>query len=215
MRKAKYSRERLLIQTLRTKNQQKALRALFFIIDEMNVEKGFSRHDGTDYYLHIIDVTQDLINNGIDNEDILTAAILHDALEDIPGVSLLYLTQEYGAVVAHMVDLVTKDKSINYHTNDTEMKAYLSRISENVGAALIKTADRIHNFSTMREGTSVEHKRKQVRNTETFFFPFFKECRNAYPYYSHYFYGAKYAIEPILYATKEYIDLYDQHNQPH
>lgn len=214
MKPARYSRERIIITKLNERGYHKALEALFLMIDEMSIEKGFSRHDGTDYYLHLIDVAQDLMNNGIMDEDVITAALLHDAIEDVPGINSRFIADRFGKNVEVMVGLVTKDKSKNYHVDKDAMEQYLHEISLNYGAALIKTADRIHNFSSMREYTSVEHKRKQVMNTEEFFIPFFRTCRNHYPIYAHYFYGAKYSIEPTLFALKEYLALYDTHNSP-
>ena len=210
MQNKKYSRELQLEKTLVAMGYPKALKALAFVADAMSISKGFKRHDGTAYYLHLVDVTQDLINHGIRDENIITAALLHDAIEDIAGASKLYITSEYGQEVADMVSLVTKDKSINYHDNPQEMRDYLDAIKQHPGAALVKTADRVHNFSSMRAATSDNHKRRQVANTEEFFIPFFKECRNAYPQYATYFYAAKYFIEPTMFAIKEYLAVVDK-----
>lgn len=48
----------------------------------------------------------------------------------------------------------------------------------------------------------------KVKNVE-YFIPFFKTCRNKYPSGAHYFYGAKYSIEPTMYAFKELIKYVD------
>jgi GTP pyrophosphokinase len=109
----------------------------------------------------------------------------------------------FNSEVATMVNLLTKNKSINYHNDKEEMQNYLDRMFPNEGACLIKTADRIHNFSSMRESTSPEHKMKQVRNTKEFFIPFFKRCRNEYAEYSHFFFHAKTIIEPIMFEIEE------------
>lgn len=207
---SKYSRALHLERALVALGHTKALKALDFVADKMSIENGFQRHDGTDYYLHLIDVAQDLINHNIKDEDIVTAALLHDAIEDIEGVTKLYLELEYGNDVAEMVDLVTKEPGVNYHTDTMKMTSYLLAISRNPGAALVKTADRVHNFSSMRAATSDDHKRKQVKNTEEAFLPFFKSCRNTYPRYAHYFYAAKYFIEPTMFAIKEYLEVVDQ-----
>ena len=157
-----------------------------------------------------MDVTQDLLDHNITDEDIITTALLHDAIEDIEGVSKLYVALEYGDNVAEMVSLVTKIPGVNYHNNPTAMNDYLEAIKQNPGAALVKTADRVHNFSSMRSATSDRHKYRQVKNTEEFYMPFFKECRNAYPRYASYFYTAKYFIEPTMSAMKEYLDMVDK-----
>jgi GTP pyrophosphokinase len=128
--------------------------------------------------------------------------MLHDAVEDIDGVTLRMIENLYGTKVATMVDLVTKKSDRNYKDNGT-MILYLHDIAQNRGASLIKTADRKHNFSTLLDAT-LEKRMKQAIETEKFFIPFFKKCRNMYPRYAHYFFAAKTAIEPHLWAIKEY-----------
>ncbi|MNE75779.1 hypothetical protein D3C80_1719690 [compost metagenome] len=83
------------------------------------------------------------------------------------------------------------------------MTEYLNGISRFVWTALIKTSDRKHNFSTLRDATP-EKRMKQAIETETYFIPRFKEWRKQYPRYAPYFFGAKTSIEPHLWAIKEY-----------
>jgi GTP pyrophosphokinase len=113
------------------------------------------------------------------------------------------LAREYDGRVADMVQLVTKNPTIDYKGNRDEMVKYLTTISENVGSALIKTADRKHNFGTLRDATP-EKKMRQAKETRELFIPFFKECRNRYPVYSSYFFSAKTTIEPHLNEIEEH-----------
>lgn len=197
------SRTKFLLQTLRILGFDQAMKALKLIINEMNIENGFARHDGSHYYYHLVDVTQTLLNFGVRDENIITTALLHDYIEDVKGVTAKMIETLFNKEVATMVDLLTKDKTVNYHDNKKEMQNYLDRIFENEGACLVKTADRIHNFSSMREATSHEHKMKQLSNTKEFFIPFFKRCRNEYVEYSHFFFHAKTIIEPIMFEIEE------------
>jgi len=64
----------------------------------------------------------------------------------------------------------------------------------------------------MREATSIEHKELQVENTEKYFIPFFKKCRNEYVEYSHFFF-AKTIIQPIMYEIKENVKLTKELNE--
>ena len=202
------SRVRFLEGSLSTLGYNNALRAMDWMIEEMCSEKGFSRHNGTHYYYHLIDTTQDLFNHGIRNEDILTACLLHDAIEDIEGVTSMMIKDKFGESVAEMVRLVTKRKGINYK-NHSNLVPYLDLISKNVGASLIKTADRKHNFGTLRDATP-EKKLRQALETEQYFIPFFKECRNKYPRYASYFFSAKTSIEPHLWEIKEHCEEVEQ-----
>lgn len=197
----KESRVKHLEFCLSTLGFNKALKAMDFIIKEMCAEKGFKRHDGSHYYYHLIDATQDLFNHGVKDEDILTACLLHDTVEDIEGFTVEMVENEFGYEVATMVELVTKKKHVNYDVYN--MFIYLNRISKNVGASLIKTADRKHNFSTLKDATR-QKKIRQANETKELFIPFFKLCRKLYPRYASYFYSAKTTIEPHLWEIEEH-----------
>ena len=197
------SRTKFLMQNLKILGYEKALKALKLVINEMNAENGFARHDGSHYYHHLVDVAQILINFGVRDENIIIAGLLHDYIEDVEGVTEKLIESMFNKEVANMVKLLTKNKTINYHENKKEMQRYLDKIFENEGAALVKVADRIHNATSMRDGTTFEHKMRQVENTREFFIPFFKRCRNEYPEYAHFFFQAKTIIEPLLFEIEE------------
>lgn len=196
------SRVRYLEQTLSILGYNDSLRALDFVVKEMCAEKGFKRHDGSHYYYHLSDATQDLLNHGVREQNIITACLLHDAVEDIEWVTIEDIEAEYGIEVATMVDLVTKKKHVDYKQS-SNMYIYLDRISLSYGASLIKTADRKHNFSTLKDATK-EKKLRQADETERLFIPFFKHCRKLYPRYANYFFSAKTSIEPHLWEIKEH-----------
>lgn len=196
------SRVKYLEQTLSILGYTDSLRALDFVVKVMCAEKGFKRHDGSHYYYHLSDATQDLLNHGVREQSIVTACLLHDAVEDIEWVTIEDIEREYGHDVAEMVDLVTKKKHVGYKQTQN-MGIYLNRISQNYGASLIKTADRKHNFSTLKDATR-EKKLRQAKETEELFVPLFKQCRKLYPRYANYFFSAKTAIEPHLWEIKEH-----------
>lgn len=186
-----------------------ALRAFDLVLAEMCAEKGFRRHDGAHYYYHLIDVAQILLNFGIKDEDIITAALLHDFIEDVPWATFEYVQDVFGTRVATIVQRLTKKPGVDYKADLAEMKAYLRGIFDMYESALIKTADRIHNFSSMRDSSNT-HRLKQLIETRDFYIPFFKDCRNRYVRYRNLFTFAKTTIEPTLveieqniaYATK-------------
>jgi GTP pyrophosphokinase len=198
------SRVRFLEQMLYILGYQESLKALDFVMREMCSEKGFKRHNGTHYYYHLVDTTQDLINHGVRDQNIITACLLHDAIEDIEGVTYFTIKDKFNEEVANMVGLVSKVKGVDYKVGN-HLELYLNEILHNVGASLIKTADRKHNFGTLRDATP-EKKLRQAIETETRFIPFFKEARNMYPRYSAYFFSAKTTIEPHLFEIKEHYE---------
>lgn len=192
----KESRVEHLIRELENMKMYNALIALNSMLNIMNADNGYKRSDGSHYYYHLVDSTQDLINNGIKDEATLTACILHDFVEDVSWANFEIIEDFYGIEVADIVRLVTKSKDIDY-MNEYNLQQYLNKILTNVKACLVKTADRKHNFSTL--GTmSSSHEIRKANETEKFFIPFFKRARKLYPEYSAYFHSAKTTIMPHL-----------------
>lgn len=194
--KGKSSVHKLLEQKLTVLDFTNSLKALDVVVKEMSAEKGFSRHNGEDYYEHLIEVTNLLLNHGYREEHLLTSALLHDIVEDVEGYTLKMVREDFGDIVADTVGAVTKKPGIDYKENHEEMENYLHNIYLSRYASLVKTADRIHNFITLG-GSSIKHRQAQVDNTLEHFIPFFKACRQFYVRDASFFYEAKMIIEPI------------------
>lgn len=199
------SRTKHLKRTLSVLGFKKAYEALELVIDEMSVENGFARHNGKHYYYHLVDVAQMLLNFGIRDEDTIVAALLHDYIEDVQGVTYRTVENQFGSNVADIVDLVTKEKGIDYKNNPSKMQEYLDNIYESPEACLVKTADRVNNFQTLRD-SSLDHRKKQLANTVDYFIPFFKKCRNKYIEHESFYFQAKTTIEPIAYEVGRYLE---------
>lgn len=199
------SRTRHLKRTLSILGYKDAYEALDLMIKEMSAEKGFARHNGKHYYYHLVDVAQLLLNFGIRDEETITAALLHDYVEDVEGVTTELVASRFGTGVAEIVSLVSKDTNLDYKNNSENMKNYLEGIFENPKACLVKTADRVNNFQTLRD-SSVNHRRKQLENTMEYFIPFFKACRNRYVEHESFYFQAKTSIEPLAFEIGRYLD---------
>jgi guanosine-3',5'-bis(diphosphate) 3'-pyrophosphohydrolase len=175
-----------------------ALRALNWMIQTMNATNGYKRKDGSHYYYHLADATQDLLNHGIRDQVTITACILHDSVEDIEGVTIEDIEREYGVEVATVVEKVTKKEGVDYKDPEGKnIKNYLRIILQDWRACLVKISDRKHNFSTMYD-CSASHEARQVRETKTHFIPFAKEARKIHPEHSAYFHSFKTTIMPHL-----------------
>lgn len=197
------SRVRFLKTTLTMIKMDNAQKALTLMIEEMSTEKGFTRADGkTPYYIHLVDVATKLVNFGIRDEITITAAILHDAIEDVDWISYEYVKREFGQEVADVVQGVTKDPNVDYKNNKDELIKYLQLCGSDMRMALVKVADRIHNFNTLG-ATALDKQLRVALETEEYFIPLFKHCRNEYPEYANFFFQAKTEIEPHLEKIKE------------
>ena len=184
------------------------VKALDLVVSEMNASRGYRRYDGSDYYMHCVDVANFMISYGIMDADAITAGLLHDIIEDVPGYTEEGLSQLFGPVAAHYVSLVSMKPGLDYH-NSTVLCQYLDKISESAYAAAIKTADRMHNMYTLAEA-SMEKRYKKALETEEYFMPFFKLCRKKYPRYEGLFQAAKTQILPQIYEIKAHYADYEK-----
>lgn len=99
----------------------------------------------TPYINHPIQVAYLLADYGnISNEDILTAAVLHDTIED---TALTYdeICAEFGEVIANIVNECTDDKSLPKEQRKLLQIEHASTISNE--AKLVKLADKISNLT--------------------------------------------------------------------
>ena len=180
----------------------KAIKALDLLREEMCVAKGFKRDNGTDYYTHCVDVANTLISFDIKDEDVICAALLHDIIEDVDGYKRVTIEKMFNANVARLVMLVTKEQGVDYKKPEN-LKKYLDNISSDMYAAVIKTSDRMHNMLTLEEKDFAARYRKAVE-TETYYLPFFEQCRQMYPRYENLFYAARAETEPLIYHIKSF-----------
>ena len=180
----------------------KAIKALDLVREEMCVEKGFKRDNGTDYYNHCVDVANTLISFEIKDEDVICAALLHDIIEDVEGYRRVTIAKMFNDNVARLVMLVTKKEGVDYKQPET-IKQYLDTISTDMNSAAIKTADRMHNMMTLEEKT-FEARYRKAMETKTYYLPFFKQCRYMYPRYENLFYAARAEIEPLIFHIESF-----------
>jgi GTP pyrophosphokinase len=135
------------------------------------------RKTGEPYILHPIAVTQILTDLRLD-ADTLTAALLHDVVED-SEFTIDYLAKQFNTDVAELVDGVTKLKRIKELSNmrhsvadekaESLRKMFLAMV-EDIRVVLIKLADRLHNMRTLQG--QPDHKRRRIaRETLEIFAP--------------------------------------------
>lgn len=108
------------------------------------------RMTGNDYINHPLSVA--LILTGIHaDRDTICAALIHDIMAK--GVTKEEITSLFNAVVARLVDGVTKINGINVSVENEYLTTYYKKIivgmSEDVRVIIIKLADRLHNMRTL------------------------------------------------------------------
>lgn len=134
--------------------------------------KGQTRLSGEPYILHPVAVAHILAGLRMDHESI-TAAILHDILEDTP-VSKEELEEQFGKEIAQLVDGVTKLDKMKFRTRgeaDAEsFRKLMLAMSRDLRVIFIKLADRVHNMRTL-DNMTYESRRRIARETLQIYAP--------------------------------------------
>ncbi len=120
-------------------------------IAAINAHEGQLRRTGEPYVTHPIAVAGITADLGLD-EITIAAALLHDAVEDT-GVTTEWLSSEFGAQVAAVVDGVTKLDRLEFDSKEAQQAATIRKMfiamAQDWRVLLIKLADRLHNMRTI------------------------------------------------------------------
>lgn len=147
----------------------KIARAYTYAIEAHGAQQ---RATGEPYIIHPLAVAAILTDLEVD-EDTLTAALLHDTVEDT-GKTIDDIRSDFGEDVASLVDGVTKLSRIPYSSKE-EIQAENFRkmflaMARDIRVVLIKLADRLHNMRTMRH-MSPEKQSEKARETLDIYAP--------------------------------------------
>jgi guanosine-3',5'-bis(diphosphate) 3'-pyrophosphohydrolase len=127
--------------------------------------EGQTRKDsGLPYVTHPVEVMVLLIRHGVRDEAILSAAVLHDVVEDC-GISVAEMTERFGATVTEIVTALSKVPGLP----DAERKRLALEQVRNgpPGTKTVKMADRLSNLLDMeRISGSTEKKAAYLREAD-------------------------------------------------
>lgn len=129
---------------------------LMHVIDYIRIKHAAQKriHGGL-YYFHPMAVAELLMSQGITEKAILTAALLHDVLEQDAGVETTFheLEVEFSREIAMMVQGVTKpfkSKDDKRDKVDRNIPIYMGLRNAPLPSRWIKVYDRIHNLTEMK-----------------------------------------------------------------
>lgn len=132
------------------------------------------RESGELYIVHPIEVSRMVMEMGMDAASV-TAAMLHDVVEDGDNITVADLQREFGDDVANLVDGVTKltkSGQQTYITKKQEQSENLRKlflaIAADVRVVIIKLADRLHNMRTLAYCNPYKRTRKAKETLEVY-----------------------------------------------
>jgi GTP pyrophosphokinase len=127
------------------------VRLAYRFADEAHL--GQLRNSGEPYITHPIAVAAQCAEWKLDAQA-LTAALLHDAMEDC-GIAKPDLIERFGSPVAELVDGLTKLEKLHFNTREENQaesfRKMLLAMARDVRVILIKLADRMHNMRTLSD----------------------------------------------------------------
>lgn len=129
--------------------------------------KDQTRRSGEPYINHPVEVALILARELKGDKDVVTAALLHDVIEDTAATQD-EVQKLFGSTVSMLVDGVTKLTNIDVANMDEQQALNLRKMflamNKDIRVVLIKLADRLHNMRTL---AALPHDRQIFKAQET------------------------------------------------
>ncbi len=134
---------------------------------------GQKRQSGEPYITHLIAV-RDMLEEVNADPETLTAALLHDTIEDT-GTSYEEIRKQFGPTVAKLVEGVTKVQQLEGQMDKRErnmqsIRKIFRTMGKDIRVMFIKLADRLHNMRTLGY-TEPEKQQRIARETQDIYCP--------------------------------------------
>lgn len=163
-------------------------------LHEGQVRKGQER---VPYIYHPLLVACHALALGLDDDNLISAALLHDVCEDC-GVAVVDLPVNEDTKEA--IALVTKSK-------DKPVEQYYEDISQNKLATFIKLLDRCNNVSGMATGFSQKKMIDYINETEKYIYPLLRIAKHRYIENSNQIFLIKYHMTSVITTLKHQMTL--------
>lgn len=152
------------------------------------------------YIYHPLLLTCHALAMGLEDDDLLSACLLHDVCEDC-GVLIDELP--VNDQIREAVRLLTKPE--NFGKTDSEYRNYYEGIAGNRIALLVKLLDRCNNVSGMATCFSDEHMAEYIKETHEYIDPLIEKARDEYPQYSNQLFLIRYHMNSVLEALRHHM----------
>ena len=163
---------------------------------------GQKRKSGEPYITHPLTMACYAMSLGIRNDEVLSACLLHDVVEDCDvTLDLLPVSNN----IKRSVYLLTFVKEGD---EKTAKSIYYTRILSDRTATIVKLIDRYHNVSTLGGVFTKEKIFEYIEETKEFVLPMLEQATLKYPNDSNLFFILKYNIVSMINSLEAAIDAY-------
>ncbi len=171
-------------------------------LHEGQVRKGAS---GVPYIVHPLTVACHLVGLGLDEDELVAAALLHDVMEDCGMSAEDLLAEGMTPRVVRTVQLVSFLPKESADRQEA-MAVHYRGIGADRDASLVKVVDRCNNISCMPVGFSPEKMASYITETEQYVMPLLEMIKERHPECYHAVYLIKYQMLCVLESLKWILD---------
>ena len=154
--------------------------------------------DHVPYIYHPLQVACHALALGLEDDDLVSAALLHDVCEDCdvaPGE--LPVNERTRRAVA----LLTREETPGMDWEEIESR-YYGAIAQDPIASMVKLLDRCSNVSGMATAFTRSGMARYIQSTEKWIYPLLHHTRETYPQYSNPLFLIKYHLTSVVETIK-------------
>ncbi|MBE0642784.1 MAG: bifunctional (p)ppGpp synthetase/guanosine-3',5'-bis(diphosphate) 3'-pyrophosphohydrolase [Bacteroidetes bacterium] len=137
------------------------------------------RNDSTPYFWHLSRVARIVIDElHYLNADVISAALLHDVLEDSDIITAEVLKYNFSAYISYIVEVLTKNIRLLGMQREQEDSDYVERLRfSSIDCKIIKFAERLDNYRCLEFGVK-RNPFGYIEATERDYYPIAREEQN-------------------------------------
>lgn len=152
------------------------------------------------YIYHPLLLTCHALALGLEDDDLLSACLLHDVCEDCAVKPEELPVSE---ATKEAVRLLTKPE--NFEKTDKDETAYYDGIAGNRIATMVKLLDRCNNIASMATSFSDEKMSEYIIETQKYIHPLMEKARDDYPQYANQLFLIRYHMNSVLEALRHHM----------
>lgn len=174
-------------------------RSILSYVRDMHKDQVRKGKDKVPYVNHPLSLACHAIALGLDEDNLLSAALLHDVCEDCHVDAEALPVND---ATRWSVSLLTKNKEVT-RSSEEGLLDYYRRLSEDRIALMVKLLDRCNNISNMASAFTVEKMASYIIETEENIYPLFEIADKNYPQYANQIYLIRYHMTSVIEALRQ------------